>query len=178
MALFRVQCPLGGLRTLVPLGRVHCSQSQPVRQEVSLSTHVPLVVSGDHIRGRSRLGRDMQLRRNNLLTEREVSYFFIQWKEVSYVSFLLRVFFCLLSWLSYPAISGACMTWSFPLRLGKKQSNFWKSVSNLTPWRSLSLGNGKLGCDSSCYCLTEREQWGESLPGRLSHQRIAPLPNM
>lgn len=61
------------------------------------------------------------------------------------------------------------MTQSFPLWLERKQSNFWKSMSLtlLTPWKSLSLGNRKLGCGSSCHCLTYREQWGESLPSGL-----------
>lgn len=62
------------------------------------------------------------------------------------------------SGLSYPAISRACMTWSFPLWLEEKQSHFWKSSR---------LGSGKLGRGSSSYCLTKGEQWEESLPGGL-----------
>lgn len=83
--------------------------------------------------------------------------------------FFSGYFFVPLSWLSYPAISRACMTQSFPLWLERKQSNFWKSMSLtlLTPGKSLSLGNRKLGCGSRCHCLTYREQWGESLPSGL-----------
>lgn len=139
--------PLGGLRTLVPLGRVHCSQSQPVRQEVSFSTHVPLVVSGDLIRGRSHLGRDVQPRRNQL-TDRACGFLLLHSVKGNLLCFISSQGIFLSPLMAIlPSHFWACMTQSFPLWLERKQSNFWKSISLtlLTPWKSLSLGNRKLG---------------------------------